>query len=376
MNDSKTPPPEPIACLGRSDALNDAGIVQLWQRLQRLRLFESNRQNGEGYQSIRWYVDQLPVLSAFDSYSVNVTTPAEYASWEYEKAWEMLEIQPWMEGVTITGKLETDFGGTRTEMGIILSLRDPDSSPVHRRRWPAMCSLGNLRDDLRLEEVLDFYRRAFAALGLSEAIEITSKADRAWFKILNREPKGRCILDISTCREDSGPLQGGVSLGMTDTGDLRRVMDAALAHWPERRLWWDSVSFGIKDSQMMGEARSWLAHHHDGLWEMWHTLTAREVWTPEKFQARDPSLDLIPAGRLDFPRRGTTAATLPNALRGVHLLVDLFKEGDRWHFAFHFFENRFSRTKRENIRNALNNFLGFDLVTRTPETLWPGVFPS
>lgn len=221
---------------------------------------------------------------------------------------------------------------------------------------------------------MDFHRRIYAALGLSEAIEITCKAERAWFKIVNREPAGRRIIDIGTCTEDIGPL-GRVNLGVADEVMLRRVVDTSLTYWPKRNFHWKSMDVGIKNSQAMEEARPWLMHHHAGVWELTHLLTAREVWTPEKFQARDPSLELIPAGRLVFPRRGTTAATLPNALRGVRLLVDLFKEGDRWHFAFHFDEQEYSRTKRENIRNALNSFLGFDLVARTPETLWPAVFP-
>jgi hypothetical protein len=288
----------------------------------------------------------------------------------------MLVNQPWMSGVHVSGKLETDFGGTKAVMSMSVQLVAPDSPNHTRRGRVAMCRFGNLRDGLSYAETVDFHRRLHAALGLSEAIEITSMGDRPWFKILNREPHGLCIIDICTNREDSGFLTSGVRVGVADVGELRRVMDTALAQWPIRSLWWDDASVYIRDSQRMSEARPWLKHHHDGVWSLFHSLTAREVWTPEKFQARDPSLELIPAGRLIFPRRGTTGPTLPNALRGVRLLVDLFKEGDRWHFAFHFFEQQFSRTKRENIRNALNSFLGFDLVARTPETMWPDVFPS
>ncbi len=363
--------------LGRSPLLDESKACGFWELLLTSRFFQRERINGDFWQAVFWYVDRLPSLLAFNDASIGASTFPKLRSCTDERMWGMLDRRGCLEAVGVQGILEGYFGDLRTDLSLTLGLLDPAYRSVPVGPWVAECGFRpRWREGLSVEDEFQQYSRISRALGIEEAIELTRHEEENRYIIKQREPGGNRTIYVAFSREDSGQLAGGITVGVRDVVELRTLVEAVFAQWPQFKHRWCTAGFHAPNPAAWEEARPWLAEQHDGVWQLSGCLTAREVWTPARFSTRDSALDWIPAGRLVFPRRGTTARTLPNPLRGVHLLVDLCKEGDGWHFAFHLLEEKFSRIKRENIRRTLNSFMGFDLVTRTPESLWPAAFPS
>ena len=73
-------------------------------------------------------------------------------------------------------------------------------------------------------------------------------------------------------------------------------------------------------------------------------------------------------------KNGKRSVQFAPALRGICVEVDLFRGPDGcWHFAFHHQSEIMLHKTREKIRAALNDYLGFNCITRSPEDIWPGM---
>lgn len=357
--------------IGRSEPCETAAITEKWNRIAAVAGFSSAR-DVPGMATM-WHVDKLCSLKPFAP-TTNVTVDAVLhpQGWKLDQGLGVLQKFPWLDMVQLKGAFVA--GNSRTETPVLVTVTLFGDAPGALMTG-ALLMISDVTNGMPAADMVNFHRGILSVLGCEDAVEFDIGPPLPAFKVLRRQCGALSLLKIGWSAEERGQLQSSLTVAVPERESLVTALRKIAAARSGENLVWTAVSFRTRNNPAAwDEAFPWLNQQHAGSWIQWHMDSARDVWTPARVFEEGGNLDVIPVGRFTFPK-GKRAASIPSALHGLTLIVDLFKEGSGWHFAFHTVEDEFTKADREAIRQALNSMLGGNFITRTPGSLWPEAYP-
>jgi hypothetical protein len=219
-------------------------------------------------------------------------------------------------------------------------------------------------------EAEQFLRRLAQIVGVDDYLTLESGPEGLVFRLARREFDEFTVTQIGQSFEMQGRAQSEMRFQFRTKGEGLNCCEKFLAAIATKEMRVSQFTVRCRDRESWPAVRKWIMERTQGPWEIMSVNLEGTGWTAEQALQVAPEIDAFPVGLLDF--RGSREVGLP--LKGKCFFVDAFREGDGWHLAFHLFEGAARFSRRENIRKALNAYLGEELITRTPEMLWPDLY--
>ncbi len=358
--------------IGRSVPMPADFAADFWKDFPAKPAFLASRKvdqvNSLNMEIVDWHLDHLVEMSGYRPVMCERATyvlPEE--GLDYETGLSLVPDESWCESCSYKGKITAGSPLAPAYILVsILSHNPPDGNHI--------INVWHTRDTSSGHEIVEFLQGLLSAFGMEAVIKFDLTLRPPEFTILNK-PHGEISLkSISSTTEINISCKAKPLIGFEVAS--RKKLNEALAIivncFPGAHLQWESCVVKIREGQWE-EARPWLQKRHAGPWVYNHYRVPFETWTPEKFLQEAAEYEVIPVGAFDYTR-GRRISISP-ALKGKIFHVDLFREGSLWYFAFHAVEGYFPMRRRETIRAALNEYLGQELITRSPEMIWPGLLP-
>jgi hypothetical protein len=355
--------------LGRTRVCSKDEAIALWQRLSS-RGF--NTKLKDAWLSFTWLVDSPLMESGHDVSSQDrvASTVLPVIGVPLENCQPFLLYKEWHFYGGCSGSIPNEGWDAR-----ITALPERDGSTLFG--FAILCDAAtNKKPEIPKETAITYFQTAMTAIGGQNAVELKPSGINFEYRINKRDLGDMILKDYNDSPDTTGILSyPKATFKCRDSSKCYELLKIMNKLWPDG-IRWCEMRKSTRSLEDWIKCCEWCAENHEGPWAQTFLSLSREAASPEAFAAGEGHDRAVQHCGIYYFKKSKKFGDFPAGLNGYQVSVDLFKEQKGWHFAFHLVEETPGYKKRRKATAALDAWLGGGVIERTPETMWPHLFPE
>jgi hypothetical protein len=355
--------------LGRTHVCNRDEAIALWQRLSS---HGFNLKLKEAWLSFTWLVDSPLMESGHDVSSddreARIVLPVTGVP--LERCLPFLSYREWHFFGGCTGCIPNDRWWAR-----VTAVSNNDGSAIFEYAI-LYDAATQKKPGISEETAISYFQTAMAAIGCKDAVEMKPHGIDFAYTVNKRDFSDMTLEDYNDNPSTTGILSSPkATFRCRDSTKCYELLQVMNKLWPDG-IRWCEMRKSTRSQEDWIKCCEWCAENHEGPWAQTFLSLSREAASPDAFAAGEGHDRAVQHCGIYYFKKSKKFGDFPAGLNGYQVSVDLFKEEKGWHFAFHLVEETPSFKARRKATAALDEWLGGGVIERTPETMWPHLFPE